>query len=59
MKVFWGVDDGNLTESRRFVASLGVVLASALWREGTLGQLRLGPVAETLRANAEEPAVAV
>src|SRR6202030_2258040 len=27
LKVFWGVDDGNLTGSRRFAASVGVVLA--------------------------------
>ena len=27
LKLFWGVDDGNLTGSRRFVAQVGVVLA--------------------------------
>ena len=27
LKVFWGVDDGNLTGSRRFAAQVGVVLA--------------------------------
>ena len=27
LKVFWGVDDGNLTGARRFVAQVGVVLA--------------------------------
>ena len=69
LKIFWGLDDGNLTGSRRFVASVGVVLAvhaafatllaSAPRREGTLGQLRLGPIAEALRAKASEPAVAV
>jgi hypothetical protein len=71
LKVFWGVDDGNLTGSRRFVAQVGVVLAvhaafatllaSAPWREGTLGKLGLGPIAEALRAQAktEVPAVAV
>jgi hypothetical protein len=72
LKIFWGVDDGNLTGSRRFVSSVGVVLAvhaalatllaSAPRREGTLGQLRLGPIAEALRAKAEaaspEPAIA-
>ena len=60
LKVFWGVDDGNLTGSRRFVAQVGVVLAvhaafatllaSAPRREGTLGATRLSPVAESLRA---------
>ena len=60
LKVFWGVDDGNVSGSRRFVAQVGVVLAvhaafatllaSAPRREGTLGKLRLNPVAEALRA---------
>jgi len=73
LKIFWGVDDGNLTGSRRFMAQVGVVLAvhaafatllaSAPRREGTLGKLRLGPIAAALRANAEapspEPAIAV
>ena len=63
LKVFWGVDDGNLTGSRRFVAQVGVVLAvhaafatllaSAPRREGTLGKIRLSPIAEALRANAK------
>jgi Transposase DDE domain/Transposase domain (DUF772) len=60
LKIFWGVDDGNLTGSRRFVAQVGVVmavhaafatlLASAPRREGTLGKIGLSPVAEALRA---------
>lgn len=72
-KVFWGVDDGNVTGSRRFVAQVGVVLivhaafatllASAPRREGTLGKQRLSPIAEALRAAAKakepEPALAV
>jgi hypothetical protein len=74
LKIFWGVDDGNLTGSRRFVAQVGVVLAvhaafatllaAAPRREGTLGKVRLGPIAEALRAAAKaqklepEPAVA-
>jgi hypothetical protein len=63
LKVFWGVDDGNLTGSRRFVAQVGVVLAvhaafatllaSAPRREGTLGKIRLSPIAEALRAKAK------
>jgi hypothetical protein len=71
LKIFWGIDDGNVTGARRFVAQVGVVLAvhaafatllaSAPRREGTLGQVRLGPVAEALRAHAKaaEPAAAV
>jgi hypothetical protein len=69
LKVFWGVDDGNLTGSRRFVAQVGVVLAvyavfatllaQAPRREGTLGKLNLSPIAEALRAQAEAESVAV
>jgi Transposase DDE domain/Transposase domain (DUF772) len=60
LKLFWGVDDGNVKGSRRFVAQVGVVmavhaafatlLASAPRREGTLSQTSLSPVAEALRA---------
>ena len=71
LKIFWGVDDGNVTGTRRFVAQVGVVLAvhaafatllaSAPRREGTLGKVRLSPIAEALRAHAKgaEPALAV
>jgi hypothetical protein len=69
LKVFWGVDDGNVTGSRRFVAQVGVVLAvhavfamllaQAPRREGTLGKIRLSPIAEVLRQKAAAPAVAV
>jgi Transposase DDE domain/Transposase domain (DUF772) len=69
LKVFWGVDDGNVTGTRRFVAQVGVVLAvhaafatllaSAPRREGTLGKIRLSPIAEALRAKAKAEAVAV
>jgi hypothetical protein len=60
LKVFWGLDDGNVSGSRRFVAQVGVVLAvhaafatllaSSPRREGTLGKIRLKPVAQALRA---------
>jgi hypothetical protein len=62
LKIFWGLDDGNVTGSRRFVAQVGVVmavhaafatlLASAPRWEGTLGKVRLSPVAAALRAKA-------
>jgi hypothetical protein len=62
LKLFWGVDDGNVKGSRRFVAQVGVVmavhavfatlLASAPRQEGTLGPTSLSPVAEALRAAA-------
>ena len=65
LKIFWGADDGNVRGSRRFVASVGVVLAvhavfatllaSSPRREGTLGKLRLSPIAEALRTQAKEP----
>jgi len=62
-KIFWGVDDGNITGARRFHAMVGVVmivhvafatlLAAAPRREGTLGKLRLGPIQKAL---AQRPA---
>jgi hypothetical protein len=64
LKVFWGMDDGNLTGSRRFVAQVGVVLAvhaafatllaAAPRREGTLGKIGLSPIAAALRAKVNE-----
>jgi hypothetical protein len=69
LKIFWGVDDGNLTGSRRFMAQVGVVmvvhaafatlLASAPRREGTLGKIGLNPIAEALRATAKLKAATV
>jgi hypothetical protein len=69
LKIFWGVDDGNITGSRRFFAQVGVVLAvhavfatllaQAPRREGTLGKVRLSPIAEALRARSEAEAVTV
>jgi hypothetical protein len=69
LKVFWGVDDGNLTGSRRFVAQVGVVLAvhaafatllaSAPRREGTLGKTGLSSIAEALRAKSTAEPVEV
>ena len=63
LKIFWGVDDGNLVGARRFHAMVGAVLlvhvafatllAAAPRREGTLGKLRLGPIQKAL---AQQPA---
>jgi hypothetical protein len=60
LKVFWGVDDGNLRGSRRFFAQVGVVmvvhaafaslLAAAPRYEGRLGKMSLSPIAKALRA---------
>jgi hypothetical protein len=57
-KIFWGADDGNVTGATRFHAMVGVVmvvhaafatvLASLPRRVGTLGQLRLSPIAKAL-----------
>ena len=61
LKMFWGVDDGNLTGARRFYGMVGAVmvvhvafatlLAAAPRREGTLGRLHLGPIQKALQAS--------
>jgi hypothetical protein len=58
LKIFWGIDDGNVTGATRFHAMVGAVmivhaafatlLAAAPRREGTLGKMRLSPIAKTL-----------
>ena len=58
LKIFWGADDGNVTGARRFHAFVGTVmivheafatvLASLPRREGTLGKMRLSPIAKAL-----------
>ena len=57
-KIFWGIDDGNVTGAPRFHAHVGLVmivhvglatlLASAPRRGGTLGHTRLSTVAKAL-----------
>lgn len=59
LKIFWGVDDGNIRGARRFAGMVGAVmvvhlafatvLAAAPRREGTLGKLRLGPIQQALQ----------
>jgi hypothetical protein len=59
LKVFWGADDGNISGSRRFHAQVGTVmvvhaafatlLASAPRREGTLGKMKLSPIAKAMQ----------
>ena len=59
LKVFWGVDDGNIAGGERFFAFVGSVmvvhlalatlLAGAPRREGTLGRMKFSPIAEALR----------
>jgi len=58
MKIFWGADDGNITGAERFHANVGAVmivhiglatlLAACPRREGTLGKMRLSPIAKAL-----------
>lgn len=57
-KIFWGADDGNLTGAARFQSHVGAVmvvhaafatlLAAAPRRDGTLGKMRLSPIAKKL-----------
>ena len=59
LKIFWGIDDGQVYGSRRFHAHVGAVLvvhlglatvlAQAERYEGTYGKMRLSPIAKTLR----------
>jgi hypothetical protein len=59
LKVFWGIDDGNVVGAARFHARVGTVmvvhaafaqlLAAAPRSDQTLGCLRLGPVQEALQ----------
>jgi hypothetical protein len=60
LKIFWGIDDGQVYGSRRFHAHVGTVLivhlglatvlAQAERFEGTYGKMRLSPIAKKLRA---------
>lgn len=66
MKIFWGVDDGNITGSSRFHAYVGAVmvicvafatlLAKTPRREGSMGDTRLGPIALALDQSQAQPA---
>jgi hypothetical protein len=59
LKVWWGLDDGNVVGSRRFSAHVGAVLivhlafatllAKAQRYEGSFGTMRLSPIAKKLR----------
>lgn len=72
LKVFWGLDDGNVVGARRFCAHVSAVLivhlafatllAKTQRREGSFGTLRLSPIAQRLKeltaGKAPEPAAA-
>ncbi len=64
MKIFWGADDGNVTGAARFFAMVGIVMVVHLAfatllaslprldeskRKGTLGRMKLSPIAKALR----------
>jgi len=65
LKIFWGIDDGQVYGSRRFHAHVGAVLiahlglatasARAERYEGTYGTMRLSPIARTLREMMKKP----
>jgi hypothetical protein len=64
LKVFWGVDDGQVYGSRRFHAHVGAVLvvhlglatvlAQTARYEGTYGTMRVSPIAQALRDQMKE-----
>jgi len=66
LKIFWGVDDGQVYGARRFHAHVGAVmvvhlafatlLAQTERREGTYGQMKLSPINKALRDLIEAPA---
>jgi Transposase DDE domain/Transposase domain (DUF772) len=66
LKIFWGVDDGQVYGARRFHAHVGAVLvvhlafatllAQSGRREGTYGTMKLSPLAKALRELSQAPA---
>jgi Transposase DDE domain/Transposase domain (DUF772) len=67
LKIFWGIDDGQVCGSRRFHAHVGAVmvvhlafatlLGQAARYEGTFGKMTLSPIAKALRDLIETPAL--
>lgn len=65
LKVFWGVDDGNVVGSRRFCAyvvavlivhlAFATLLAKAQRTEGSFGTMTLSPIARKLQELTGEP----
>lgn len=66
LKIFWGIDDGQVYGARRFHAHVGAVmvvhlafatlLAQTGRREGTYGKMKLSPIATALRDLIQAPA---
>lgn len=65
LKIFWGIDDGQVFGARRFHAHVGAVmlvhlafanlLAQTERREGTYGTMKLSPIAKALRDRNQAP----
>lgn len=65
LKIFWGIDDGQVYGSRRFHAHVGAVLvvhlamatllAQAHRHEGPFGKMCLSPIAKALKELLEKP----
>jgi hypothetical protein len=65
LKIYWGIDDGQVYGSRRFHAHVGAVLVAHLGLatvlaqterfEGSYGTMRLSPIAQALREMMKEP----
>jgi hypothetical protein len=65
LKIFWGINDGQVYGSRRFHGHVGAVmvvhlafatlLAQTERREGTYGKMKLSPIAQALRGLIESP----
>jgi hypothetical protein len=68
LKIFWGIDDGQVYGARRFHAHVGAVmvvhlglatvLAQAERYEGSYGKMKLSPIAKALRKLMKEPVAA-
>lgn len=66
LKIFWGIDDGQVYGSRRFHGHVGAVmvvhlafatlLAQTERREGSYGKMKLSPIATALRELMHTPA---
>ena len=69
LKIFWGVDDGQVYGARRFHAHVGAVmvvhlafatlLAQTERREGSYGAMKLSPIAKALRELMQTPATPI
>jgi len=65
LKIFWGIDDGQVYGARRFHGHVGAVmvvhlafatlLAQTQRREGTYGKMKLSPIAKALRELIQAP----